>query len=73
MNICKEIQEEEANKGRLVSNWHIQELEYFISDIIKKDRTEQSFIDVGGFSNGYNKGFEDGLKHRSLKCKCGKK
>jgi hypothetical protein len=25
----------------------------------------------GSFSDWYNKGFKDGLAHRSLKCKCG--
>ena len=27
----------------------------------------------GSFTDGYNKGFKDGLDHRTLKCKCGKK
>ena len=44
MDIFKEIQNEESNKGSLVHNWHCQELEHFITELIKKDRTEQLLI-----------------------------
>jgi hypothetical protein len=27
----------------------------------------------GSFADGYDKGFKDGLEHRTLKCKCGKR
>ena len=44
MDIFKEIQKEESNKGSLVHNWHCQELEHFITELIKKDRAEQLLI-----------------------------
>ncbi len=44
MDIFKEIQNEESKKGSLVHNWHCQELEHFITELIKKDRKEQLLI-----------------------------
>jgi len=37
---------------------------------INKNETQD--IVKGSFSDWYQKGFKDGLLHRSLKCRCGK-
>lgn len=40
-------------------------------DAVKKQLTIP--VVRGSFSDWYNNGFKDGLEHRTLKCKCGKK